>query len=527
MQTAQQSFLPPVPEESSLSGSSLGHISTATHAVSEAPKAHVEAIYEIQTVEPATVRSHTKQVGTQITSLDDPASDMAYERDHSFIIIPSSMKQKMRRSHRRSGTPKICFPEPPPSPSQSSSTSASDSSIYYIKKHKSRKHQVHAKRPAKQAIAFEPSEYAVVSKRSVERAQQKPATSRQNYLKSGSLNRVGAFDGIPRQNSSQSSIDIQPDAGSRRRSDESDSFDRRNAHLYEHIEAFNPLAAFKPKMLSQYTSTEKIDGNRKLLDDIGDEPQSIDSRRDSLVGRQERAAPERQHLGISSLNADMLVAEALSQEVKSVNKRPDEPQIHENIKIDERFELKSSDENTNTSMNANYRNETDNQSVGSFLSMASVKSFPKCQVPDALNTVLLTGDKVALSKYDEITATQEATSASRIPRIVDTKFKNAPRPAYFGAANKEASKANANRDVNYFTRSRSDATDPGVIGPIAFNFHKKRMDSRGTAFLLRTNRPIKCKRHNASLATFLSTFKSVILLCFPFLIQITLSHRMI
>lgn len=328
-------------------------------------------------------------------------------------------------------------------------------------------------------------------KKTEEGAQKKaPSKNRQKYLKSGSLNRVGAFDGIPQQHSSQSSIDIQLDSGGQWKSGESDGFDRRNLHLYEHIEAFNPLAAFKPKMLSQYTSTEKMDGSRKLLDDVGEEPQSIDtdSRRSSLVLRQGNIEKERDLLDIAHFNAKMQVDEVLSHDVKSVRKKPEELMVPENVEIEEAIEERSSsDENAKYTKTANARNEVDNLSVGSFLSMASMKSFPKCQVPDALNTVLLSDDKVALSKYDEIEATQAATNASRIPRIVDTKFKSPPKPPYF-VNNNETTKANANREFNYFNRSRSDATDPGVIGPIAFNFHKKRMENnRGTTFLFQTN----------------------------------------
>lgn len=487
VQTAQHSFLPPVPEESINSNQSLGHISTATNAINEVPKARIEAICEIQTVEPATVRSYTKQVGTQITSIDDPSTDITYERDHSFIIIPSTMKQKARRSHRRSGTPKICFPEPPPSPSTSSTSSTSGSSIYYIKKHKSRKHQIHAKRSTNQAIAFDQDEYATVTKKTDDGEQKKSSLtkSRQKYLKSANLNRVGAFDGITQPNSSQSSIDIQLDAVGQRKSDENDGFDKRNVHLYEHIEAFNPLAAFKPKMLSQYTLTDKTDGNRKLLDDVDEEPQSIDidSRHCALMSGKRKTGTGQNLLDIS--NAKMFVDKVLSHDIKSVDQMTGELKATEKIEESIQARLGSDqNENTKAAINANDRNEVDNLSVGSFLSMASVKSFPKCQVPDPLNTVLQLDEKITQNNYDEIEATQAATNASRVPRIVDQTFKIPPKPSSYSANNNETAKSNANREFNYFNRSRSDATDPGVIGPIAFNFHKKRMDKRGIIALL-------------------------------------------
>lgn len=497
MQTAQHSFLPAVPEESNshsrTSENSLSH--AQTNIINEMPRTRLEAICEVQTVEPATIRSHTKQVGTQITSIEDPSSEsITYERDHSFIIIPSSMKQKNRRSHRRSGTPKICFPEPPSSPSHQSqsntSPSTSDSSIYYIKKQKGRRHQANGRRQPKQMIASEPREYAMVNKKFDDKTQKKAAKHRQKYLKSGSMNRVGTFDGIPARNSSQSSIDIQMQSSGQRRSDDSDLFDRRSKHLYEHIEAFNPLAGMKPKMLSQYTSAEKIDGSEKINEQRGiidgrhektrnklekfgippNAPKRADNQSGSSMGNPKILEMGRESLYHIEESHDKLANESSNQPKETV-KMPD------NIQFDSPHDTKSSDESVENAPSANERMQHDNVSVGSFLSMASVKSFPKCQVPESLNH-LLSDEKTALTQYDEIEATQVATNASRIPRIVDTKVKIPPKPTYDTNAN-ETSKNNTNREFSYFTRSRSDATDPGVIGPIAFNFHKKRMENKG------------------------------------------------
>lgn len=455
-----------MPEESSSnrSNSSLSHIQSTT--VHEIPTTRVDAICEI---EPATIRSQTKQVGTQITSLEDPTSDLTYERDHSFIIIPSSVKTKTRRSHRRSGTPKIFFPEPPPSSpshqsSHSSTTPTSDASIYYIKKQKGRKHQVHVKRPSKQMISIDPREYATVNKKSNDQTQKSSLKYRQKYLKPGINNRIGAFDDMPRRNSSQSSADIHRQSSGQRKSDDSDGFDRKNAHLYEHIEAFNPLAGLQPKMLSQYTTTDGVHKRDEKANNERNESNITDLRNSSSL----RKINEMDHQDLHQLN--VINTEALNEKNKF---RAQEMAATAQTEMESLKDIKK------TVSNSDERHQIDNLSVGSFLSMASVKSFPKCQVPETLNEVLGLNDKTSLTKYDEIDATQAATNASRVPRIVDTKAKSSHAKPTYNLNNNEANKNHANRDFNYFTRSRSDATDPGVIGPIAFNFHKKRMENQG------------------------------------------------
>lgn len=34
-------------------------------------------------------------------------------------------------------------------------------------------------------------------------------------------------------------------------------------------------------------------------------------------------------------------------------------------------------------------------------------------------------------------------------------------------------------EIVYLSRTRSDAADPGVIGPIAWQYHKKRLEEQG------------------------------------------------
>ena len=115
---------------------------------------------------------------------------------------------------------------------------------------------------------------------------------------------------------------------------------------------------------------------------------------------------------------------------------------------------------------------SDSGSIGSFLSMQSVKAFPKTTLPEPLNRVL---EPVFVTYYDNIENVHQTT----------------------GKSGKAISKKHSSRDVldspilpniesfptpkapQKFSRfaSQSDNPDPGVVGPIVWERHKKRLSA--------------------------------------------------
>ncbi|XP_017845009.1 uncharacterized protein LOC108601621 [Drosophila busckii] len=103
---------------------------------------------------------------------------------------------------------------------------------------------------------------------------------------------------------------------------------------------------------------------------------------------------------------------------------------------------------------------SDTASVGSFLSMASVRAFPKSTLPEPLNRVL---DPVFVTYYDNVNtvAPQGGSSKSNIATIA-ASFPSPKAPSLVR---------------NMRTASHSDNPDPGVVGPIVWERHKKRVSS--------------------------------------------------
>lgn len=83
----------------------------------------------------------------------------------------------------------------------------------------------------------------------------------------------------------------------------------------------------------------------------------------------------------------------------------------------------------------------DTQSIGSFLSMVSVKSFPRCSVPEPLSRVLEPVSVTHLDQYEKIT-TRSRHNDENINEL-------------------------------HLNRSQSDGADPGVIGPVVWEMHKQ------------------------------------------------------
>lgn len=103
----------------------------------------------------------------------------------------------------------------------------------------------------------------------------------------------------------------------------------------------------------------------------------------------------------------------------------------------------------------NDRSSVDTGSIGSFLSMASVKSFPRCSVPEPLSRVL---EPVSVTHLDHYDADLDTGKTLRTTN---------------------------NRDSFHFKRSQSDGNDPGVIGPVVWELHKKEMENKDNSSPLR------------------------------------------
>uniref|UniRef100_A0A182FD21 Uncharacterized protein n=1 Tax=Anopheles albimanus TaxID=7167 RepID=A0A182FD21_ANOAL len=98
-------------------------------------------------------------------------------------------------------------------------------------------------------------------------------------------------------------------------------------------------------------------------------------------------------------------------------------------------------------------NGIDSGSIGSYLSMASVKSFPRCFVPEPLSRVL---EPVTMTHLDQSDVYADGAKSS-------------------GPDTAATSQYNTDTEV-HLARSQSDGADPGVVGPIVWQIHKKEME---------------------------------------------------
>ncbi|EDS37103.1 conserved hypothetical protein [Culex quinquefasciatus] len=98
------------------------------------------------------------------------------------------------------------------------------------------------------------------------------------------------------------------------------------------------------------------------------------------------------------------------------------------------------------------RASVDTGSIGSYLSMASVKSFPRCFVPEPLSRVL---EPVTMTHLDQSEGGYGDKSTA--PGTASTSQYNTDTEAHL-------------------SRSQSDGADPGVVGPIVWQMHKKEME---------------------------------------------------
>ncbi|KFB53022.1 AGAP006655-PA-like protein [Anopheles sinensis] len=95
----------------------------------------------------------------------------------------------------------------------------------------------------------------------------------------------------------------------------------------------------------------------------------------------------------------------------------------------------------------------DSGSIGSYLSMASVKSFPRCFVPEPLSRVL---EPVTMTHLDQSDVYADGMKST-------------------GPDTAGTSQYNTDTEV-HLSRTQSDGADPGVVGPIVWQMHKREMD---------------------------------------------------
>lgn len=368
----------------------------------------------------------TNQLATQMTSLHG-IDNFGYERDHSFILIPSPPKSSKQNMHNKKvGTPNIHFPSPPSAASttatQSSADSLSDaSSIYYIKKPKRERDRdrLTDSRPRGRV-------YATIVRKPSNRKATNHGKPRRKYLKSE--NRVGTLVEAAQVHSSHSDNQrVDGISGD-------DTFDEsKDTNLYEHIEAINPFAG-------NYANQNR----RQFV-----EKTKSDERADVMRKRGETASTTQNHIFLErNRRENDRRSKTANVKLKSTSSVKSRDFLEENPSKQRHGWLETGDNG-------------DTSSVGSFLSMVSVRSFPKCVAPEPLTRVLNYDDNIEI-----------AEAINRVPRIVDTKLKNDGRKTM-------PTKPVVDAKFSYLTRTRSDGADPGVIGPVVWQIHKKQQEVNG------------------------------------------------
>lgn len=118
---------------------------------------------------------------------------------------------------------------------------------------------------------------------------------------------------------------------------------------------------------------------------------------------------------------------------------------------------------------------SDTASVGSFLSMASVRAFPKSTLPEPLNRVL---DPVFVTYYDNVNAVApQAVAAQSSNRSLKSHKSLASRDSTIATIASFPSPKVPPPIRNVRSASHSDNPDPGFVGPVVWERHKKRMGS--------------------------------------------------
>ncbi|EDW16294.1 uncharacterized protein LOC6574805 isoform X1 [Drosophila mojavensis] len=118
---------------------------------------------------------------------------------------------------------------------------------------------------------------------------------------------------------------------------------------------------------------------------------------------------------------------------------------------------------------------SDTASVGSFLSMASVRAFPKSTLPEPLNRVL---DPVFVTYYDNVNAVApQATAPQNSNRSLKSHKSLGSRDSTIATIASFPSPKAPPPVRNVRSASHSDNPDPGFVGPVVWERHKKRLNS--------------------------------------------------
>ncbi|XP_034484410.1 uncharacterized protein LOC117789489 [Drosophila innubila] len=122
---------------------------------------------------------------------------------------------------------------------------------------------------------------------------------------------------------------------------------------------------------------------------------------------------------------------------------------------------------------------SDTASVGSFLSMASVRAFPKSTLPEPLNRVL---DPVFVTYYDNVNAVApQAAAAQSSTRSLKSQSQSrkslGSRESTIATIASFPSPKAPPAVRNVRSASHSDNPDPGFVGPVVWKRHKKRLGS--------------------------------------------------
>ncbi|XP_017026553.1 uncharacterized protein [Drosophila kikkawai] len=114
----------------------------------------------------------------------------------------------------------------------------------------------------------------------------------------------------------------------------------------------------------------------------------------------------------------------------------------------------------------------DTASVGSFLSMASVRAFPKSALPEPLNRVL---DPVFVTYYDNVNAVAPHNSTRSLRALSQKGSKDSTIATIASFPSPKAP-----RTVR--SASHSDNPDPGVVGPVVWERHKKKQSQEALTY---------------------------------------------
>lgn len=118
---------------------------------------------------------------------------------------------------------------------------------------------------------------------------------------------------------------------------------------------------------------------------------------------------------------------------------------------------------------------SDTASVGSFLSMASVRAFPKSTLPEPLNRVL---DPVFVTYYDNVNAVApQGVAPQSSNRSLKSHKSLTSRDSTIATIASFPSPKVPPPIRNVRSASHSDNPDPGFVGPVVWERHKKRLGS--------------------------------------------------